>query len=166
MASHVQLSWRLHCLTPPHTIGGDLSLCSAAPPGGAQQGSILHFSLLRHRSENQNQKTITLQTVAFLINYPLCLFPSHSHCCFSPRWSLSFPHPSVSCDTVFDTRTTFLWITSLDPLYPLLLIQLLAATDSLLLVVEICTHTKTEQHAVCVAHAEVASFEVPCWGEL
>lgn len=134
-------------------LGAWVSLLVSLFSGTVHKGTVrnspphIAFPPLQRWSENQNPK-YNAHTCKYFINAPHpSLFSSFLLSLWlSLCWSLSFPFLPVSCDAVFDTHKFFLWSTSLEALYSLLCKQLVSATASLLVVVEICLHTKTEKH--------------------
>ena len=156
-----------------------MSLCSVPPlRGTVYKGKVRHLLLNiafippQHWSENQNHKHNTSAHACIFspVTYPIRLFLA---VWLSLRWSLYFPFLSGSCDANPLIHAPifffFWWITSVDALYSLLFIQLIATAASLLLVVEICTHAKTEKHAHSTfshTHAQGPRVEALCWEKL
>lgn len=135
------------CLTL--LLGAWMPLVNVSPLSGKVRELMIRswppniaFLPPQQSSENQNPKR---NTAAHARISALSVCSAHFALTLSP----SFPFLLVSCDALFDTRTSFffVWITLLDALYSLLCIQLLAATASLLLLLEICTHTNRVKHA-------------------
>lgn len=108
---------------------------------------ILHFSLLSIDRKSKTQNTIPLHTFRKCFCHPphpaaLYLLSLPLNLTFSLLVSFFPNSPCQLWCTLWYTHQLFLWITSLDALYSLLCTQLLAATASLLLVAEKCTHAK------------------------